>query len=179
MTPSQTARRRLMLKTLTVLAAGASSSAHRGAHGGARALGTPPGAVVLTVSGKVSHPGGDARFDMAMLEALAQRSFTTRTPWYPQARKFTGPLLREVLSQAGARGDQVRAIALNDYRIDIPMDDLLRYDVLLARLLDDKPMAVRDKGPLFIVYPFEERPELRNTVYYSRCAWQLKALQVL
>lgn len=171
MTPLHAAHRRLMLKTLTLLAAGAS--------GAARAQGTPQGPVVLTVSGKLNNPAGDARFDMAMLEALPQHSFTTRTPWYPQARKFTGPLLRAVLSQAGARGEQVRAIALNDYRIDIPMADLLHFDVLLARLLDDQPMAVRDKGPLFIVYPFEERPELRTTVYYSRCAWQLKALQVL
>jgi hypothetical protein len=171
MTPLLAARRRMMLKTLTMLATGASGAAH--------ALGTPQGAVVLTVSGKLSNPVGDAHFDMAMLEALPQHSFSARTPWYPQPRKFTGPLLREVLSQAGARGDQVRAIALNDYRVDIPMDDLLRYDVVLARLLDDKPMAVRDKGPLFIVYPFEERPELRSTVYYSRCAWQLRALQVL
>ncbi len=171
MTPSHAAHRRLMLKTLTMVAAGAS--------GAARAQVTPQGTVVLTVSGKINNPSGDARFDMAMLEALPQHSFTTRTPWYPQPRKFTGPLLREVLSQAGARGDQVRAIALNDYRIDIPMDDLVRFDVVLARLLDDKPMAVRDKGPLFIVYPFEARPELRSTVYYSRCAWQLKALQVL
>ncbi len=171
MTLSHTVRRRLMMKTLTLVVVGAPRAT--------RALGPPLGPVVLTVSGKLDNPAGDARFDMAMLEALPQHSFTTRTPWYPQPRKFTGPLLRQVLSQVGARGDQVRAIALNDYRIDIPMADLLRYDVVLARLLDDKPMAVRDKGPLFIVYPFEDQPELRSTVYYSRCAWQLKALQVL
>ena len=35
----------------------------------------------------------------------------------------------------------------------------------LARLLDDKPMPVRDKGPLFIIYPFDSKPELRNAVY--------------
>ena len=46
-------------------------------------------------------------------------------------------------------------------------------------LLDDKPMAVRDKGPLFIIYPFDQHAELRNPVYYSRCAWQLKAIELL
>jgi hypothetical protein len=39
-------------------------------------------------------------------------------------------------------------------------------------------MAVRDKGPLFIMYPFDRRPDLRNAVYYSRCVWQLKALDI-
>jgi hypothetical protein len=39
-------------------------------------------------------------------------------------------------------------------------------------------MAVRDKGPLFIVYPFDSRSDLRSERYYSRSAWQLRALEV-
>jgi hypothetical protein len=147
---------------------------------GAMALDRPVGAVVLTVSGRVRHPnaGESAQFDMAMLEQLPQHSFVTRTPWYSTARKFTGPLLRDVLSACGAQGSNVRATALNDYRVDLPFDDAQRFDVLVARLLDDKPMAVRDKGPLFIIYPFDSSAELRSTVYYSRSAWQLKSLEV-
>jgi hypothetical protein len=136
--------------------------------------------VVLTVSGKVARPNDGTRavFDMTMLEAMAQTSFTTRTPWYSQPRKFTGPLLRDVLAAAGAQGTTVRALALNDYRVDIPFEDSQQHDMVLARLLDDKPMPVRDKGPLFIIYPFDSKPELKNAVYYSRSAWQLKALDV-
>jgi hypothetical protein len=136
--------------------------------------------VVLTLIGGVRMPnnGDRAQFDMAMLEQLPQHSFVTRTPWYSTPRKFTGPLLRDVLAAAGAQGTNLRAIALNDYRVDLPFDDTQRYDVLLARLLDDKPMPVRDKGPLFIIYPFDAHSELRNTVYYSRSAWQLKTIDV-
>ena len=46
-------------------------------------------------------------------------------------------------------------------------------------MLDGTPMPVRDKGPLFAVYPFDAQPELRNAVYYSRSAWQLKSIEVL
>jgi hypothetical protein len=140
----------------------------------------PSGPVVLTVSGKVAKPNaGDwAVFDMAMLERLPQHSFTAKTPWYPQPRKFTGPLLRDVLAAAGAKGQVLKAVALNDYMVDIPFEDAQQHDVILARLLDDKPMPVREKGPLFIVYPFDSKPELRNAVYFSRSAWQLKAIQV-
>jgi hypothetical protein len=60
----------------------------------------------------------------------------------------------------------------------MPFDDTQRYDVLLARLLDDQPMTVRDKGPLFAIYPFDARPELRSAVYYSRSAWQLRTIEV-
>jgi len=144
------------------------------------ALDAATGPVVLTVYGRVRKPnaGSAAQFDMAMLEQLPQHSFVTRTPWYSTPRKFTGPLLRDVLSACGAMGSNLRATALNDYRVDLPFEDTQRFDVLLARLLDDKPMAVRDKGPLFIIYPFDSSAELRTTVYFSRSAWQLKSLEV-
>jgi hypothetical protein len=100
------------------------------------------------------------------------------TPWYAQARKFTGPLLRDVLALVGVRSGTLKAVALNDYRVTIPVEDALRFDMIVARLLDDKPMPIRDKGPLFIIYPFDQVPELRNAIYYSRSAWQLKALEV-
>lgn len=146
----------------------------------ATSLAAPTGPVILVVSGQVRQPnmGPDAAFDMAMLASLPQHSFTTRTPWFPDANKFSGPLLRDVLAAAGAQGDTLRAIALNDYRVDLPFDDAQRHDVMLARLLDDKPMLVRDKGPLFIIYPFDSNAALRNAVYYSRCAWQLKRIEV-
>jgi len=136
--------------------------------------------VVLTISGQVRNPndGKQAQFDMPMLERMPQTSFSTRTPWYSQARQFTGPLLRDVLRAAGAHGSVLRARALNDYRVDIPFEDPQRFDIVVARLLDGAPMPVRDRGPLFVVYPFDAVPELRNAVYYSRSAWQLRAIEV-
>jgi len=148
--------------------------------GRAAALETPTGQVVLTISGQVRHPnaGNDAQFDMAMLERLPQTSFSTRTPWYAQARRFTGPLLRDVLRAAGAHGTVLQARALNDYRVDIPFQDAQRFDVIVARLLDGAPMPVRDRGPLFVIYPFDAQAELRNAIYFSRSAWQLRSLEV-
>jgi hypothetical protein len=144
------------------------------------ALESPQGPIVLTLLGKLRMPndGIRAQFDMAMLEALPQHTTTTKTPWYARPRRFTGPLLRDVLAAAGAQGTTLRMIALNDYRVEMPFDDAQRHDVILARLLDDKPMAVRDKGPLFAVYPFDSKPELRSAIYYSRSAWQLRSIEV-
>lgn len=146
----------------------------------AQALEAPTSDVMLTVTGRLRLPNQQDRaaFDLPMLHRLPQLEIVTRTPWYATPRSFSGPLVRDVLSAAGARGDKVQAVALNDYRVDIPFDDLLRFDVVLALLLDGKPMQVRDKGPLFIMYPFDRRPELRTAVYFSRCAWQLVKLEV-
>lgn len=145
------------------------------------ALSKPANPVVLTLRGKVSitNEGGVANFDMAMLERMAQRSITTRTPWYEGPRKFTGPLLRDVLQAAGAQGTTLRAIALNDYKVDIPFEDAMKFDVVMARLLDDKPMPVREKGPLFIIYPFDDKSELRVPQYFARCAWQLRTIEIV
>ncbi len=164
--------RRALLQALAGCLAGAALPA--------RALEAPAGPVVLTVSGRVALPnvGREAHFDMPMLAALPQHGFSTRTPWYAQARRFSGPLLRDVLAAAGAQGTLLRLTALNDYRVDMPMQDAQRHGVIVARLLDDKPMAVRDKGPLFVIYPFDANHELRSAIYYSRSAWQLKAIDV-
>lgn len=146
----------------------------------ALALEKPLGQVMLSIDGGIRQPNqaGRAAFDMAMLARLPQHSFTTRTPWYSGPRKFTGPLLRDVLAAAGAQGQQIEALAINDYRVSIPLEDAQRYDVLLARLMDDRPMPLRDKGPLFIIYPFDTDAQLRTPVYYGRSAWQVKALTV-
>jgi len=146
----------------------------------AAALDAPAGRVVLTVSGEIdvrNSPEG-AQFDMAMLEKLPQHSFSTRTPWFPEPRKFTGVLLRDLLAAVGARGKTIKAIALNDYRVDIPVDEAAHHEVMVAYRLDDKPMAVRDKGPLVVIYPFDSRPELRSAVHYGRAAWQLRQIEL-
>jgi len=145
------------------------------------ALDRPKGKVVLTISGKIGIRNADttAEFDMHMLAALPQHSFSTRTPWYSEAHKFTGPLLRDVLAAVDAQGKNLRATALNDYKSSLPISDALKFDLVLARLLDDKPMSVRDKGPLFIIYPFDSDDTLLGERYYTRSVWQLKRLDVL
>ena len=50
--------------------------------------------------------------------------------------------------------------------------------MLLATRLDGQAMTVREKGPLFIVYPFDDSAELRQERYYARSAWQLRTLEV-
>ena len=147
----------------------------------AQALDAPSGKVVLTVTGQIGvrNTPDAAQFDMAMLEKLPQTSFQTRTPWYPEPRKFTGVRLRDLLAALGAKGrTSVSAEALNDYRAVIPAEDWNEHEVLIAWLLDDAPMLVRDKGPLVIMYPFDEHPKLRSAVRYGRAVWQLKALDV-
>lgn len=145
------------------------------------ALETPSGKVVLTLSGTISGGNrGEARaeFDMAMLEKLPQHRMKTHTPWHEAVREYTGPRLRDVLAAVNAKGKVLKAVALNDYVVEIPFEDAEKYDVIIARLVDGKPMTVREKGPLFIMYPFDSTEGLQSPLYYSRAAWQLKAIEI-
>jgi len=137
-------------------------------------------AVVLSISGHVGKPNAGARrdFTMAELAALPQQTFSVHTPWYKEPRSFSGPLLRDVLAAAGASGTELTAIALNDYKVSLPFEDVQRWRVLLATARDGQPMSVREKGPLFIVYPYDDSPELRSATYYARSAWQLRHIEV-
>lgn len=148
--------------------------------GPAHALQAPQGKVLLTISGLITqkNAAGRADFDMAMLAALPQHSFTTSTPWFAEPKKFTGPLLRDVLAAVGAQGKTLKAAALNNFKIDMPADDAVQFPVIVARLMDGKPMTVREKGPLFIVYPYDTDIKLQSTRYYNRSPWQLRAIEV-
>lgn len=141
---------------------------------------TPTGKTVLTISGQISETNVDDRFlfDMNMIEALPQHRFTTGTPWHPEKHEFSGPLLRELLARVGADGEIVQAIALNDYKVDIPIADARNFDMIVAMQMDGEPMSVRNKGPLFILYPFDQQHETQSQVYYNRAIWQLKAIHI-
>jgi hypothetical protein len=39
-------------------------------------------------------------------------------------------------------------------------------------------LSIREKGPLFIVYPYDSKPELQAQMYLDRSAWQLKSLTI-
>jgi len=75
-------------------------------------------------------------------------------------------------------GTIATAVALNDYITEIPITDFAQYGVILALKRDGNYMPVRDKGPLFIVYPYDSNPELKHQKYYGRSAWQVAQLIV-
>ncbi|WP_445003266.1 molybdopterin-dependent oxidoreductase [Halomonas mongoliensis] len=147
----------------------------------ALALETPTGTVLLKVGGEigVTNVGDEAHFDREMLLSLPQRQTLTATPWHDGTVAFSGPLGRELLAAVEARGETLRVIALNDYEVNLPVADLQRYDVILAMSQNDEPLRVRDQGPLFVIYPFDEVPHLLNEEILTRSVWQVATIHVL
>jgi hypothetical protein len=143
-------------------------------------LAVPQGEVVLEVRGNLARINGAAaaRFDMDMLTALPAVQLKTSTSVTDGVRRFEGILVRDFLKSLGAKGSVVTAIARNEYVIDIPFSDFERFDAIIAYRMDGEPLALRDKGPLWIVYPRDARPELQDIRYDYRWVWQLEALEI-
>jgi hypothetical protein len=140
----------------------------------------PEGPVVLTVSGKIDAPEGDAiRFDLAGLRALGARDFTTATIWTDGKRRFTGVSLDVLLRHVGAEGATLRAVAANDYVVEIPVSDAIPGGPIIAYELDGKVMSLRDKGPLWVVYPYDSSAQYRSEVIYTRSIWQLERIELV
>ena len=144
-------------------------------------LAQPTGDIILTITGDVANTNteGAARFDSVMLQAIAGRRTSTETPWAAGITEFAGPLLRAVLEAAGADGKRLVVKALNDYSSEVPIEDAQRYDTILALKMNGVAMTVRDKGPLFLIYPFDTNRELYNEKYFSRSVWQIREIEVL
>lgn len=146
----------------------------------AETLPSPVGRVILSISGNIdnTNAGGSAVFDRQMLEQLGLSSITTSTSWTDGKPQFEGVLGRDILRAIGARGATLTATALNDYSVDIPIEDFENYRVLFAMSMDGVALTARDKGPLWIVYPRDDYAELQNQNVDAKWLWQLTKIVV-
>lgn len=136
--------------------------------------------IILSVFGAIErHNEKDAFvFTYNTLSALGLTRIRTSTPWTDGVPEFEGVLVSRVVEYLGGKGSTMVVTALNDYRIEIPMEDLLRYPVLFALSMNGQRLTTRDKGPIWIVYPRDQYVELRGEKARSRSVWQLKNIEL-
>lgn len=142
-------------------------------------LAAPSGDVVLTVSGKISNTnsGDTALFDIAMLQDMDPIKIETTTIWNDGMQVFEGVLLSRLIDELGAEGSVIAASALNDYTVEIPLSDAVPDGPILAFAQNGEPLSVRDKGPLWVIYPYDAKAEYHSELIYARSIWQLKRME--
>jgi len=145
----------------------------------------PEGPVILEVRGSLSAIQGDAagpdrtiRLDLAGLQRLPQRTVKTYTDWTDGPQTFEGVALKDVLEYVGAEGSEIRAVALNDYAVAFPASDAREYPVILAFKHNGKLMRIRDKGPIWIIYPSEKPSSHQPGPHNDKMVWQLRRLEI-
>jgi hypothetical protein len=147
----------------------------------AEELSQPQGDVILTISGAVlSRNSADgAEFDLEMLRALDSTEIKTTTIWTDGTQLFEGVALDVLVKRLGIEGGTLRATAINDYSVEIPVSDAVAGGPIIAYALNGEAMSIRDKGPLWIIYPYDSSSEYRSEVVYSRSIWQLDRIEAV
>ena len=69
-------------------------------------------------------------------------------------------------------------VALNDYVVTVPVAELEEDYPIVATRMDGKTMSVRDKGPYWVVFPYDLDSKYRTETVFSRSIWQLNRLRV-
>lgn len=144
-------------------------------------LPAPQGPVVLRVFGDVSvtNSAGEAQFDLAMLQEMPDTMYETTTLWTNGLQQFRGVLLKELVDRLKIEAGTLEASALNEYLIEIPLEDAIEGGALIAYERNGKPMSVRSKGPLWMIYPYDRDEKFRSETYYARSIWQMDLIEVL
>lgn len=130
---------------------------------------------ILIVS---DNSGRSVNYDLAALEALDSTTLTTHTPWTDGEQRFTGVRASVLLAAARASGTTVRALTLNDYETSMSVRDLTDYHAIIAYKRNGEYITIRDKGPLWIIFPLDYFTGLDSLKAEQKMAWHLHQLIV-
>lgn len=121
----------------------------------------------------------EVTFTEADLLAMPQVTLRTGNDFVDGVVEFRGPLVRDVLKRVEVDGaTTAHMVAANDYAIDIPLADFEKYDVILALFADGRRLSRRSKGPIWVMYPITDHPELDDPLYNTRLIWQLSVIEL-
>ncbi len=147
----------------------------------AQSIPAPTGPVILTISGQidVTNVDGTLQFDRETFAEIDQTQIDTSTIWTDSVHMFQGVSLLSLTELLGVSEGTLVATAINDYSIEIPVSDAIEDGPIIAYEMDGKPMSVRDKGPLWVIYPYDSSPDYRTAVIHGRSIWQLDRIEVV
>lgn len=145
------------------------------------ASGEDGGPVILTVTGldPKRFAQGNATFDLKSLEALGPVQVATSTIWTEGKHTFTGVPLKALARSLQLDKETVSLHALNDYAAEMPLSEAEDAAPILAYMMDGAPMSVRDKGPIWVIYPYDADASYRSDTAFARSVWQLDRIDVL
>lgn len=126
----------------------------------------------LTVQGQIQKRSA---WKLSELKKLSSQEIKTTNPHNTENRKaiqtFQGIAVSQLLekSEVDPKVKEVTFLSSNNYRVTVSLEDLQRYPILLAWSKDSKPLTRSEGGPLYLVFPYSDYPELPNK--YSDAFW--------
>ena len=134
----------------------------------------------MTLQVTSSSSGSDTvELSLADLDAMEQVTYRTTTLWTDGMVTFSGVPLAKILAKAGVQGTAIQMKALNDYQVEMPLSVLEESIPLVATRMNGEQMSVRDKGPYWVVFPYDQSAKYQTETIYSYSIWQLDRLRVI
>lgn len=116
--------------------------------------------------------------DVSLL-ALPQQTFKTHHTWSKVADEFSGPLLADVLDQVCPKASKLKLKAINDYQVDLDFNKIKQYEPILALSVNGERLTVRNKGPIWVMIPFDKYTSVPERSLDEALVWQLSSINVL
>jgi len=120
--------------------------------------------------------GASVKVSMEQLMEMPATEFYTSTPWTNGVQKFRGVSFDLLFETYGMDADTVRVSALNDYNVMVPSSVLRRDGAILAYQLNDAEMSVREKGPFWVIFPYDTDVRFQTDTYWAYSVWQVKSV---
>jgi len=127
----------------------------------------------ITFSGRIKDRS--VRLDWARLQELATTHVKTRAPHHSvnpkQVIDWRGIEVRKLLDLLGATDDAQTLTFLGDdlFSATISVRDAKRWPIILAVEQDGAPIKRSEAGPVVLVFPYTEMPEVEKT--YDETYW--------
>lgn len=127
-------------------------------------------------------------FDFSALHSLPKVRMVTIKPTLEYDNKehtLSGPLLFDVLKNVGAKlSDQSKIVlrAIDGYAVIISLEQLKKYQFILATHIDQQALALGGLGPVWAVYDADRIAEFASKPVNERfalCPWGVYHIDVL
>jgi hypothetical protein len=121
-------------------------------------------------------------FDFAELTKLPARTIRPTIEYDAKPHTIRGPLLTDVLAQAGAgNAGKVLLRAIDGYAVEMPLAQARALGFIVATHLDGQALALGGLGPLWAVYDADRVPEMADKTLaqrFANCPWGLYHIAV-
>lgn len=139
--------------------------------------------VVLTVYGDITlnnHHYNRQDFTLSELQALTQAEITTAHPWSTEPHHYRGVDMNSLLNFlfSHRRVLSLQLEALNNFSIDVSWEQISSHSPILAWQENKQVMSLRNKGPLWLVLPFDQVSKVQQADFLHFMVWQLRVIRV-
>lgn len=115
--------------------------------------------------------------DHEIITQFESTTFETQLPWFENRKSFTGIKVTDLiefyqLTDVGS----ISFLGLNDYMSTSQINDIRRYQPIIAYEIEHEKIKVRNKGPYWLIFDLEKYPEIDDISFHSQMVWQIKEI---